>query len=123
MAKKAAKKKTVTKTAPKTVKSVEVSDEVLADVTEAVEATKPKPKAEKPDLSLANDSRPDHIQRLEHEGAELQEKLEKLNIFLKTPVYQALPDLERHLLQTQKNGMVAYYNALVERINLFAKLK
>lgn len=56
---------------------------------------------------------------VEHE--DLEDKREKLAIFLKSSVYAGLPDAERAALSRQFAAMGAYAEALHDRIALWVK--
>ncbi len=63
---------------------------------------------------------PAHQQRVIAERAELQDRLEKLRKFMKeSPVFQALPLLQRELLEDQERCMTEYSFILSARIREF----
>ena len=71
-----------------------------------------KERSEAPDA----ETKPDFMQRMELEGAELQQKIDKAKKFLSENT--TIDDLERSLLETQVNIMKAYSNILRVRINV-----
>jgi hypothetical protein len=61
-----------------------------------------------------------HEQRVFDESAELQGKLEKLQVFIdSSPIYQQLPADEAVLLSSQLAAMTAYNRILQARIMKF----
>lgn len=60
-----------------------------------------------------------HQERVVKEGVELIEKLNKLNAFVMTATFDALPDRERELLLEQRIFMLSYLKVLDKRIALF----
>lgn len=60
-----------------------------------------------------------HQQRVVAERAELDGRLEKLDLFLGTPVFAGLSEPERALLEQQSAAMGAYSDILAERIATF----
>ena len=62
---------------------------------------------------------PPHVQRMYAESAELNDRLTKLNAFLGSETFLALPEPDRHALEVQCKAMTAYSAALTTRINRF----
>jgi len=60
-----------------------------------------------------------HQQRVIDERNELAERLEKLEAFLHTDVYNNLNSAEQNLLDCQKIAMTQYLSTLNERIGIF----
>ncbi len=60
-----------------------------------------------------------HQQRVVDELAELQDKVNKLSIFIDTNLFQELSHTDRHLLTTQLDAMRVYGNILAMRIDRF----
>ena len=60
-----------------------------------------------------------HQQRVVAEKAELDERLNKLQAFTKTPNYGQISQAERNRLAVQETHMTAYSNVLGERIAAF----
>jgi len=61
-----------------------------------------------------------HQQRVVAEKAELDEKLNKLEAFFESPIYNKLDCSERKRLQLQASFMRAYSDVLGERIAAFS---
>ena len=62
---------------------------------------------------------PHHVERMVTEREELSEKVTKLEEFiLNNPVFGALPECKRILLEKQFEAMVTYEGILTERISL-----
>lgn len=60
-----------------------------------------------------------HVERMVIEREELSEKVTKLEEFiLNNPVFGALPEYKRILLEKQFEAMVTYEGILTERISL-----
>lgn len=55
-------------------------------------------------------------QRVMIEQVELSNRLDKLSEFLKSPIFESLPDAERLRLTRQSVAMHDYLNVLTERI-------
>jgi hypothetical protein len=64
--------------------------------------------------------RPDEKALLD-EGQELMKKIEALSAFLKTPLYEALPQTDQILLAAQQSAMSAYLNVLSLRVLRFGQ--
>lgn len=60
-----------------------------------------------------------HEQRVIEERYELEAKLEKLNEFMKTDIFNGLPSQQRLLMSAQSSAMANYANILASRIDLF----
>lgn len=60
-----------------------------------------------------------HQERVVAERDELQERIEKLDAFLKTPVFAKLPEVDRVDLYYQLCVMRAYRDTLNSRISRF----
>ena len=56
------------------------------------------------------------LDRLQIEAADLRDKMEKLDVFLYSDAYCALPDADQALLLTQYWAMQNYVNILDERL-------
>lgn len=54
--------------------------------------------------------------RLAAEQEELQEKMEKLNGFIGTDAFKALPPMQRELLKVQAKSMDTYNQCLIGRL-------
>lgn len=59
----------------------------------------------------------DYIDRMETEGHDLSEKIEKLAAFLTGPIFQTLPEDDQSLLSAQLGTMTAYLQILNIRIS------
>lgn len=59
---------------------------------------------------------PPHVQRLVAELEQLDDRISKLGKFQGTDIYASLPEDERKDLDTQGKCMVAYWNALLSRV-------
>jgi hypothetical protein len=62
-----------------------------------------------------------HQERVHAEFNELEDRRGKLATFLKTELYQGLPDEEKAALSRQFAAMGAYAQALTDRISLWMK--
>lgn len=62
---------------------------------------------------------PPHQQRVIGEAAELRDKLNKLNAFLKGEIFESLPQSEKCRLSQQAEIMGSYLVVLVDRIAAF----
>jgi hypothetical protein len=60
-----------------------------------------------------------HQQRVVTEKKELDEKIDKLSVFIKGDIYKNLPGAEQMRLNIQLQAMNGYSNVLGERINAF----
>lgn len=61
-----------------------------------------------------------HQQRVVDEATELFDKIEKLDNFIgHNPIFQALPEKEKALLEKQSEYMSLYYGVLMSRIASF----
>lgn len=76
-------------------------------------------------LALQTDARlfnmKPHEERVVKEAEELEEKINKLDNFIKSALFESLPDLDQGLLATQLSAMFTYYGILVLRIEKFDK--
>lgn len=63
----------------------------------------------------------DVIKRIEDERTELDEKLNRLNIFIGSDAFDKLDEENIKLLLIQQATMVKYSNILTDRINLLNK--
>lgn len=63
----------------------------------------------------------DVIKRIEDERTELDEKLNRLNIFIGSDAFDELDEENIKLLLIQQATMVKYSNILTDRINLLNK--
>lgn len=63
----------------------------------------------------------DIIKRIEDERTELDEKLNRLNIFIGSDAFDELDEENIKLLLIQQATMVKYSNILTDRINLLNK--
>ena len=59
---------------------------------------------------------PPHVQRMVAELEQLDDRISKLGKFQGTDIYASLPEEERKDLDTQAQCMVAYWNALLIRV-------
>jgi hypothetical protein len=62
-----------------------------------------------------------HQERVVTEKKELDEKIDKLSVFIKGDIYKALPGAEQMRLNVQLQAMNGYSNVLGERIAAFPK--
>ncbi len=60
-----------------------------------------------------------HQQRVVEERMELMNKITKLHEFFKTPVFAALDETDKDLLEIQSDCMMEYADILLNRINRF----
>lgn len=60
--------------------------------------------------------KPAHIERMETEQAELDERIEKLRDFIGTETFNALPLIDRELLNMQLSAMHTYAAVLGARL-------
>ena len=60
-----------------------------------------------------------HQQRVVDEHAELRIKLDKLTVFMPTPVFLGLPSDEQERLRDQHHHMACYLDVLARRIAAF----
>ena len=58
----------------------------------------------------------DFKQRLEAEQKELQEKLQKLNVFIGSDAFKKIDGVQKTLLNVQARAMETYNQILLERI-------
>ena len=61
----------------------------------------------------------DYQQRVVTEKRELDERREKLDVFIRTELFQTLPVAEQHLMIRQLSIMCQYSKVLGDRIALF----
>lgn len=59
--------------------------------------------------------------RVVEERAVLQEKLVKLDAFMRSPMFEVLPHADKSLLHQQRTIMQAYVEVLFQRISRFRK--
>lgn len=64
-------------------------------------------------------TKPTALERLHEEFADLEDKIDKLAPFFKTPTYKGLPREHQILLKKQHQLMVQYHRILEQRIELF----
>lgn len=64
-------------------------------------------------------SRPAHELRVMEEEDQLNEKIEKLRAFMRTPTFETLDPMDRHLLTLQLTQMEDYQFTLVRRMRRF----
>lgn len=57
-----------------------------------------------------------YVERMEVELKELEEKVEKLEAFIKTETFEALDEFKQGLLKAQKAAMDIYVSVLKNRI-------
>lgn len=60
-----------------------------------------------------------HEERVVAEEKDLEDKIAKLDAFIKGDIFAALPAIERIALREQRGFMVGYFNVLRERISRF----
>jgi len=59
-----------------------------------------------------------YIDRMVNECEELKDKIEKLNRFFSTPIFNGLPERKKVLMESQHGLMIEYVEVLEERIKL-----
>lgn len=64
-----------------------------------------------------------HIERMEEEAQELEEKIKKLEVFLSKEMEEKkyTDEYQRQLLAIQRDHMIRYYSVLLERIGIDKK--
>jgi hypothetical protein len=72
-----------------------------------------------PTAQTTTPSMPPHQQRVLAEKAELDEKIDKLDIFRSSALFDSLPGEEQDRLNHQLSYMRAYFGILVDRIAAF----
>ncbi|WP_340618706.1 crAss001_48 related protein [Xenorhabdus entomophaga] len=61
-----------------------------------------------------------HQQRVIDELAELNERIEKLSVFIGGDIYNALEETDRYLLRVQRSAMYNYAEILHMRVKRFS---
>lgn len=61
------------------------------------------------------------LERLKNESKELEEKIEKLEVFLNTNKFDTIDPIQQSLLLIQNSAMMTYAEVLVQRIQYLEK--